>query len=166
MCVWTNQPAQAGCVIEQYLTPPPSLGKMSISPTWRCCVERCNWELQDRYINSSSPEQNGRYFVDISRCIFLNENCCALITISMKFVVKGPIHNKTTLVKIMTWRRIGDKPLSLTKADRIDWRIYAALGGDELTGIMKKKHLSRCPTYWLKNTTIIVFLCYASDLIY
>ena len=33
----------------------------------------------------------------------------------------------------MAWRRIGDKPLSETNADTVNWRIYAALGGDELT---------------------------------
>ena len=33
----------------------------------------------------------------------------------------------------MAWRRIGDKPLIIwTNADAIHWRIYVALGGDEL----------------------------------
>ena len=30
---------------------------------------------------------------------------------SFKFVQKGPIDNNLTLVQIMSWRRIGDKPL-------------------------------------------------------
>ena len=30
----------------------------------------------------------------------------------MKFVPKGPVDNNPALVKIMAWRRIGDKPLS------------------------------------------------------
>ena len=34
------------------------------------------------------------------------------ITISMKFVPKGPVNNIPALVQIMTWRRPGDKSLS------------------------------------------------------
>ena len=47
-----------------------------------------------------------------SRGIFFNENCCILITFSLKFVRKGPIDNNGALVQIMAWRRSGDKPLS------------------------------------------------------
>ena len=37
---------------------------------------------------------------------------------------KGPTHNKPVLVRVMAWRRTGDKPLL---APMINWRIYAAL---------------------------------------
>ena len=37
---------------------------------------------------------------------------CFVIKISLKFVVKYPINNKTALVQIMAWLRSGDKPLS------------------------------------------------------
>ena len=64
-------------------------------------------------INSSPPGQNGRRFEDdIFRCIFMKEKFCILTKISLKFVPKGPIDNNPALVKIMAWRRIGDKPLS------------------------------------------------------
>ena len=33
------------------------------------------------------------------------------IRISLKFVLKGPIHNKAALVQVMAWRWTGDKPL-------------------------------------------------------
>ena len=33
----------------------------------------------------------------------------------------------------MDWRRIGDQAIIWTNANPIHWRIYAALGGDELT---------------------------------
>ena len=33
------------------------------------------------------------------------------IRISLKFVPKGPIDNKSTLVQLMVWRRTGDKAL-------------------------------------------------------
>ena len=43
---------------------------------------------------------------------FINENCCILIKISLKFVPKGPINNIPAFVQIMVWRQSGDKPLS------------------------------------------------------
>ena len=66
-----------------------------------------------RLINSLRPRQNGRRFADdIFKCIFLNENVWKPIKISLKFVPKGPINNIPALVRIMAWRRPGDKPLS------------------------------------------------------
>ena len=64
-------------------------------------------------VNSSHLGQNGRYFADdIFRWVFVNEKCCILIKISLKTVPNGLINNNPALVKIMAWRRIGDKPLS------------------------------------------------------
>ena len=66
-----------------------------------------------RFFNSLRPRQNGRHFAsDIFKCIFLNENVCISIRISLKFVPKGPINNIPALVQIMAWCRSGDKPLS------------------------------------------------------
>ena len=48
---------------------------------------------------------------DIFKCIFLNEKFCIVIWISLKFVPKGPIDNKWSLVQVMAWHRTGDKPL-------------------------------------------------------
>ena len=63
--------------------------------------------------NTSEPRQNGRHFTDdIFKCIFLNENIWIPITISLKFVPKGPINNIPALAQIKAWRRPGDKPLS------------------------------------------------------
>ena len=62
--------------------------------------------------NSYPPGQNVRYFADdILKSIFLNEMICILIQISVKCVPEGPIDNKRALVKVMVWRRTGDKPL-------------------------------------------------------
>ena len=44
--------------------------------------------------------------------ILLNKKVRLLIQISLKFVPKGSIDNKTVLGQVMTWRRTGDKPLS------------------------------------------------------
>ena len=48
---------------------------------------------------------------DIFKMHFFNENLRILIHISLKFVSKSPINNIPSLVQIMAWRRIGDKPL-------------------------------------------------------
>ena len=63
--------------------------------------------------NTLKPRQDGRRFPDDTcKRIFLNENVIILIKISLKFVLIGPINNIPALVKIMAWRRPGDKPLS------------------------------------------------------
>ena len=65
--------------------------------------------------NTLRPRQNGRRFADDTfKRIFLNENVRISIKISLKFVPKGPITNNSSLVRIMAWRRPGDKPLSET----------------------------------------------------
>ena len=54
----------------------------------------------------------GRHFAeDNFKFIFMNEKFCILNRISLKFVPKNPIDNKSELVKAMAWRRTGDKPL-------------------------------------------------------
>ena len=64
-------------------------------------------------VNSSLSGQNGRNFADDHfKCIFLNENDRIPIQISPKFVPMSLIDNKPALVRVMAWRRIGDKPLS------------------------------------------------------
>ena len=66
-----------------------------------------------KWHNALRPRQNGRQFADdIFKCIFLNENVSIAIQISLKFVPKGPINNIPSLIKIMAWRRSGEKPLS------------------------------------------------------
>ena len=48
---------------------------------------------------------------DIFKCIFLNENNRIKIQISLKFVPRSLIDNRPALVRVMAWRRTGDKPL-------------------------------------------------------
>ena len=68
--------------------------------------------INSQGINSSSPAQNGPHFVDdIFKCIFLNEKFCILIRISRKLLPKGLINDTWTMLQVMAWRRIGDKPL-------------------------------------------------------
>ena len=42
----------------------------------------------------------------------LNENVRISIQMSLKFISNGPIYNIPTLVQIMAWCRLGDRPLS------------------------------------------------------
>ena len=66
--------------------------------------------LRPQWVNTVRPEQNGWHSTDISKCIFLKENICTLIPMTPKFVPKGPIYSKPSLVQVMAcWR--GDKPL-------------------------------------------------------
>ena len=46
----------------------------------------------------------------IFKSIF-NENVWISITISLKFIPKGPIDNKSALVQVVAWHRTGEKPL-------------------------------------------------------
>ena len=57
------------------------------------------------------PGQNRRQFVDIFKCISMNEKYCILIPISLKFVPKGLNDTKTEFIQVVAWRRTGDKPL-------------------------------------------------------
>ena len=64
-----------------------------------------------QWVNTLRQKQNGWHFPeDIFKCIFLNENGCILMKISMKFVPQGPINNIPALVQIMVWRRSGEEP--------------------------------------------------------
>ena len=47
---------------------------------------------------------------DIFKFIF-NESVGISITISLKFIPKGPIDCKSALVQVMAWHRTGEKPL-------------------------------------------------------
>ena len=64
-------------------------------------------------INTSRPGQHsGQFAHSIIEFIFLYENCCILILITLKYVPKGSIDNKPALIQIMTWYQTGKGPLS------------------------------------------------------
>ena len=64
-------------------------------------------------VNPFKLRQNGRHFPDDAfKCICLNENIWVSIKFSLKLVPNGPMSNIPSLVQIMAWRRLGDKPLS------------------------------------------------------
>ena len=59
----------------------------------------------------------------------MNEKFCISIGISLKFVPEGPIDNTSALIPAMALRQA----ITWTNAEPVHRRIYAALGGDELT---------------------------------
>ena len=59
-----------------------------------------------------------------------------LMGISLQFVPKGPIDNKSALSQVMAWRRTGDKPLP---EPMLTWLTDVALAEDELTYVCTKK---------------------------
>ena len=61
-------------------------------------------------VNILRPRQNGRHFPD--DIFSWKENVSISFKISLKVVPKGRINNITALVRIMAWRRPGDKSLS------------------------------------------------------
>ena len=71
---------------------------------------------------------------NIFKLIFLNEYDRILIQISLKFVPMSPIDNKPTSVQVMAWHRTGRRQaITWTNAEEVHWRIYVALGRDELS---------------------------------
>ena len=64
----------------------------------------------------------------IFKSIF-NESVWISITISLKFIPKGPIDYKSALVQVMAWR----ETITRINADPIHRRIYTALGGNKIT---------------------------------
>ena len=71
------------------------------------------WATGKQGFKTLRSRQNGRRFPDdIFKCIFLNENLWISLQISPKFVLNVRINNIPALVRIMAWRRLGDKPLS------------------------------------------------------
>ena len=78
-----------------------------VSQQWQPFHQFCF--IQNRlYVNSSSPEQNGRHFADdMFKRIFLNENIWISNLISLKYVPWGQIDNMSVLDQIIVCRLDG-----------------------------------------------------------
>ena len=75
----------------------------------------------------SPLDEMAAIFADIFSRIFMNENFCISIRISLKFV---PIDYKSVLVQLMTWWNM-QQAITWTNADPVHRRI-CGIGGDEL----------------------------------
>ena len=70
-------------------------------------------------VNTLKLEQNGCHIADdISKCIFLTENCPILIKISLECVHRGPINGKLVLIYVMAWDLPGKKSLTEPKLNQ------------------------------------------------
>ena len=119
--------------------------------------EAINWTLMAKFylawpclvtllwcLNTLRPRQHGRHFADdIFKCIFLNENVWIPIKISLKFVLKDPINNIPALVRIMAWRRPGDKLLSEQMVVSLPTHIC----------VTRPQWVNRCRKIWLVTSS-------------
>ena len=104
---------------------------------------------------------------DIFKCILLNENDKIPIPISLKFVPDGPIDNNQAFVLDNGLAPNRQQAIIWTNADPVHWRIYVALGGDELmiVGVISMS-MAKCK----KDVTPVryqwsyVFLCTKSSI--
>ena len=76
---------------------------------------------------------------DFFKSIF-NESVWISITISLKFIPKGPIDYKSALVQVVAWYRTGEKPLPELNSDPIHRCIYTALAGNKITKTGRSFH--------------------------
>ena len=79
--------------------------------------------------------------------IFFGENIWISLKISLKFFRNVRINNVPSLVQIMAWCRPGDKPFS-EQWRLVYWRIYAALGLNELFYFEWMRLCNRALTPW------------------
>ena len=88
--------------------------KSSLAHIMVCC-----WAIPDTMMNKHNNPPPLDKMAATLQTIFSDAfswiDFFSLITISLKIVPKGPIHNDPTLVQIMAWYRIGDKPLYLNQ---------------------------------------------------
>ena len=85
--------------------------------------------LDVEYVNKSS---DGKFRCENFKRIFLNEKDRILIEISLKFVPKGAIDNKSAMVQVMSRHRTGHKSLPVPNADPVHRCICATQGEHEL----------------------------------
>ena len=97
---------------------------------WCCCDPSNTWR----------PQQNGGHFAH--KWIFFNDNYCIWILISLEFIPKGLIDDKSPLT---CWQAN-----TRTSVDQHLWHYMASLGHNELNsgnaGLKWKLHC-----YWLKG---------------
>ena len=89
---------------------------LKISMLYKNCTFQCMGKIfSHTHTTTPTPRQNVLHFADdIFKCIFSNEKFCISFQISLKFVPKDPMDDKSALVQVMAWCRRGNKPLPET----------------------------------------------------
>ena len=73
-----------------------------------CIFARLFWRARETLVKQPPGPHLAH---GIFKCIFMNECFVLRFNFSQKFVLKGPIDNKSALVQVMAGRRTVDKPL-------------------------------------------------------
>ena len=102
------------------------------SKTWTSDLLRRTWVW----------DKNDRYFVDISKCIFLNANLTILNHILVQYVAKGEGYNRSLLVQVMAGYRLDDKLLLEPMITRFTDTYICQLAS---VGIIGQHYLSGSP---------------------
>ena len=76
---------------------------------------------------------------DIFKSIF-NESVWISITISLKFIPKGPIDYKSALVQVVAWHRTGEIPLPESMLTQFTDAYIRHLGGNKITKTGRSFH--------------------------
>ena len=97
-----------------------------------------NWQIKVNgifsYVNTLRPRQNDRHFADdVFKCIFLNENIWFFYYNFTEVSSYGSDWKQVSIGSGNNLAPIRQHAIIWTNADPSHWRIYAALGGDELT---------------------------------
>ena len=99
---------------------------------------------RDMALNTLVSGQNGHPFARRQfQMHFRQWNMSISLKLSLKFVPKGPIDNKPSLISRMSWRRKGDKPLYQTMmAQFTDAYMLHWTSKSEHIGLSKQNHYS------------------------
>ena len=133
--------------------------------SWLLDCHSRHWGMQQsnnqhRSVNTLWLRWNRRHFADkTSKHIFLNENNRIANKISLKFVLKGPISNIPSLVQIMAWRRLGDKPLSEPMMVRSLTQMHVCVKGCHFGSLQyfQQWSINKCYTLFLTIMILTVF---------
>ena len=93
-----------------------------------------------------------KHFADIFKFIFMYQNCCIFIQMTLKFVPQGSIDSKPALVQVMSWSWEGSLPLSELMLALLTDAYMHYLASNELTLLLRatefSMHSITCDAIW------------------
>ena len=130
-----NNPALFQIMAWRHPGDKPLSEPMMVSLLTHICVTRPQW-VKGSHMDSSltywgSTEKADIWRTTFTKVFFFSMKSLNFYSISLNLVLKAPIDNKSTMVKIMAWCQKGNKPF--VQPIIVYWRIYASLGLTELT---------------------------------
>ena len=119
------------------------------------CFWRSSKLVIHRCFNSSPPGFRRQHF----QTLFMNENVRVFIQISLKFVPKGPIDDKSSLVQVMAWPRSSNKqlpePVKAQFSDAHMWTSDDKVLRRHMTSLGQNKAKNIRILFWCKRITSI-----------